>query len=186
MTSSVTPHRFAQRPSPIELAGYGVRLVPLSLDHTEGLQAAAADGELWHLRVTSVPEPENTTAYIQAALDGQANGTMLPFAVLDAGTGVVLGSTRYHDIIPEVARLEIGYTWYAARCQRTHVNTACKLLLLRTPSIRWVAPWWAGEPTTSISSRNGPSNGWAHAKTASFATMPCDATAPFATRSCTA
>ncbi|HLU16396.1 MAG TPA: GNAT family N-acetyltransferase [Burkholderiaceae bacterium] len=131
MTSSVTPHRFAQRPSPIELAGYGVRLVPLSLDHTEGLQAAAADGELWHLRVTSVPKPENTTAYIQAALDGQANGTMLPFAVLDVDTGAVLGSTRYHDIIPEVARLEIGYTWYAARCQRTHVNTACKLLLLR-------------------------------------------------------
>lgn len=121
---------FRQPPEPVELAGFGVRLVPLSPSHASGLKAAAADGELWKLRVTSVPEPENTPDWIQAALNNQALGTMLPFTVLDADTGAVLGSTRYHDILPEVARLEIGYTWYAASHQRTHVNTACKLLLL--------------------------------------------------------
>lgn len=126
-----SPHgAFRAAPRPVELSGHGVRLVPLTLTHTEGLQAAAADGELWKLRVTSVPEPDNTAAYIQDALDGQENGTMLPFAVLDADTGHVMGCTRYHDIVPQVARLEIGYTWYAASYQRTHVNTACKLLLL--------------------------------------------------------
>lgn len=123
--------RFRISPSPVELSGHGVRLVPLAPSHIDGLRAAAADGELWQLRVTSVPEPENTAAYIQDALDGLANGTMLPFAVLNASTGTVMGCTRYHDIVPQVARLEIGYTWYAASHHRTHVNTVCKLLLLR-------------------------------------------------------
>lgn len=123
--------RFALAPEPVELSGYGVRLVPLALHHAEGLAAAAADGKLWQLRVTSVPEPEQTNAYVRAALDGYQQGHMLPFAVLDQATNTVLGSTRYHDILLNVARLEIGYTWYAARIQRTHVNTACKLLLLQ-------------------------------------------------------
>lgn len=122
---------FRTLPAPVELSGHGIRLIPLDPSHVSGLQNAAADGELWRLRVTSVPEPENTATYIQDALNGLANGTMLPFAVLDANTGTVIGCTRYHDIVPAVARLEIGYTWYAARHQRTHVNTACKLLLLR-------------------------------------------------------
>ncbi|WP_322996707.1 GNAT family protein [Castellaniella sp.] len=108
-----------------------MRLVPLSLDHIPGLRIAAADGELWNLRVTSVPEPADTEAYVATALQGQADGHMLPFAVLAADTGVVLGATRYHDILPAVARLEIGYTWYAQSVQRTQVNTACKLLLLQ-------------------------------------------------------
>lgn len=131
MAPTATDSRFRIQPAPVELSGYGVRLVPLASTHVEGLQAAAADGELWQLRVTSVPEPENTASYIEDALKGQANGSMLPFAVLDASTGAVIGSTRYHDIVPQVARLEIGFTWYAASRQRTYVNTACKLLLLR-------------------------------------------------------
>lgn len=131
MTTLSNDSRFLVQPRPVELTGYGVRLTPLALTHVSGLEAAAADGELWRLRVTSVPAPGNTTTYVQTALDGQAQGTMLPFAVLDATTGRVLGSTRYHDIIAPVGRLEIGYTWYAAQYQRSHVNTACKLLLLR-------------------------------------------------------
>ncbi|MFV0282986.1 MAG: GNAT family N-acetyltransferase [Castellaniella sp.] len=121
---------FRQSPRPITLEGHGVRLVPLSPDHADSLRAAAADGELWNLRITSVPEPEQTGAYIDQALQGLADGHMLPFAVTDAASGQVLGTTRYHDIIPAVARLEIGYTWYARSHQRTRVNTACKLLLL--------------------------------------------------------
>jgi RimJ/RimL family protein N-acetyltransferase len=112
---------------PVTLEARGVRLVHLALTHEAGLKAAAADGELWKLRITSVPEPHETRGYIETAL---ATGNRLAFAVTDAATGEVLGSTSYHDIVPNLKRVEIGYTWYAARCQRTHVNTTCKLLML--------------------------------------------------------
>jgi N-acetyltransferase len=115
---------------PVTLKGRGLELQPLSLAHEQGLRAAAADGELWRIRVTSVPEPEHTRAYVEAALQSQADGHRLPFAVLDAATGDVLGCTSYHDIVPAVQRVEIGWTWYAARAQRSHVNTSCKLMLL--------------------------------------------------------
>lgn len=112
---------------PVTLEARGVRLVPLALAHEAGLKAAAADGELWKLRITSVPEPHETRGYIETAL---ATDNRFAFAVTDAATGEVLGSTSYHDIVANLKRVEIGYTWYAARCQRTHVNTTCKLLML--------------------------------------------------------
>jgi RimJ/RimL family protein N-acetyltransferase len=112
---------------PVTLEARGVRLVPLALTHEAGLKAAAADGELWKLRITSVPEPHETRGYIETAL---ATGNRLAFAVTDAATGEVLGTSSYHDIVPNLKRVEIGYTWYAARCQRTHINTTCKLLML--------------------------------------------------------
>lgn len=120
-----------RRVEPVVLEQAPVRLVPLGLEHEEGLKHAAADGELWNLRVTSVPEPDQTRAYIQAALDGRAQGHRLAFAVLDAASGTVIGSSSYHDIVPAVERLEIGYTWYAASRQRSAVNTTCKLLLMQ-------------------------------------------------------
>ena len=116
-------------PKPATLDGHGIRLEPLSKEHEKGLAEAAKDGKLWELWFTSVPEPEKAGAYIETALAGQKAGHMLPWAVLDVQTGVVLGSTRYHDIIPEADRVEIGWTWYAQRVQRSHVNTVCKLLL---------------------------------------------------------
>jgi RimJ/RimL family protein N-acetyltransferase len=85
---------------------------------------------LWTLWFTSVPSPDETHAYISAAHAGQDAGHMLPWAVRDLATGTIVGSTRYHDIVPAIDRVEIGYTWYARRCQKTHVNTACKWLLL--------------------------------------------------------
>ncbi|MGE5730747.1 MAG: GNAT family N-acetyltransferase [Gemmatimonas sp.] len=116
--------------APVTLEGQGIRLEPLTPDHEDGLTAAAADGRLWELWFTSVPEPEQTAAYIANALDGQRAGHMLPWAVRELETGAIVGSTRYHDIVPQVDRVEIGWTWYAARWQRSHVNTVCKLLLL--------------------------------------------------------
>ena len=116
--------------APVNLSLRGVQLVPLGLEHEAGLRAAAADGELWNLRVTSVPEPEQTRNYIEQALQMRAEGNRFAFAVLDEATGRVLGSTSYHDILPAVQRLEIGYTWYAKSAQRSRVNTTCKLLLL--------------------------------------------------------
>jgi RimJ/RimL family protein N-acetyltransferase len=115
---------------PVVLSDRGITLVPLELAHEAGLREAAADGELWNLRITSVPDPQGTRKYIQDALDGRAAGHRLAFAVLDDATGAVLGSSSYHDILPAVKRVEIGYTWYARRCQRTHVNTTAKLLLM--------------------------------------------------------
>lgn len=114
----------------VALERHGVRLEPLSPAHRDGLAAAAADGALWQLWFTSVPRPEEVERYIAAALEGRRAGHMLPWAVVEAATGRVIGSTRYHDIVPAIDRVEIGYTWYAASRQRTHVNTACKLMLL--------------------------------------------------------
>jgi len=116
--------------APVTLEGHSVRLEPLSVEHEAGLAAAAADGQLWKLWYTSVPEPAGTRGYIDAALEGQQAGHMLPWAVRDLATQTIAGSTRYHDIVPTADRVEIGYTWYAQRCQRTRINTACKLLLL--------------------------------------------------------
>lgn len=115
---------------PITLTDRGVRLEPLALSHEEGLRAAAADGQLWTLRVTSVPEPENTRKYIEDALRMRADGNRFAFAVVDDASGEVLGTTSYHDILPAVKRVEIGYTWYRKSVQRSHVNTTCKLLMM--------------------------------------------------------
>ena len=115
---------------PVTLERGPVRLVPLELEHGAGLAAAAADGELWNIRVTSVPEPGATRAYIETALRMRDEGHRLAFAVLDADTGQVIGCTSYHDIVPAVERIEIGYTWYAQSRQRSSVNTVTKLLMM--------------------------------------------------------
>jgi RimJ/RimL family protein N-acetyltransferase len=115
---------------PIKLSARGVSLVPLAMAHEEGLRAAAADGELWNIRVTSVPEPKDTRKYIEDALEMREAGLRFPFAVIEDSTGKVIGSSSYHDIVPAIQRLEIGYTWYAKSYQRSHVNSTCKLLLM--------------------------------------------------------
>lgn len=116
--------------APITLEGRGIRLEPLLLEHEEALAAAAMDGQLWNLWYTFVPKPEETKSYIEDALKGQQVGHMLPWAVRELTTGKIVGSTRYHDVLPEIDRVEIGHTWYAASWQRSHVNTTCKLLLM--------------------------------------------------------
>ena len=116
--------------APITLEGHGIRLEPLTLEHEADLSAAAADGELWNLWFTSVPSPDETKTYIENALAGYKAGHMLPWAVRELTTGKIVGSTRYHDVIANIDRVEIGYTWYAKSWQKSHVNTVCKLLLL--------------------------------------------------------
>ncbi|OYQ39178.1 GNAT family N-acetyltransferase [Rhodoferax sp. TH121] len=115
---------------PVTLCARGVQLAPLGLEHEAGLRTAAADGELWTLRITSVPEPEQTRKYIEDALAMREAGNRFAFVVLEESTGRVLGSSSYHDILPAVKRVEIGYTWYAQSSQRSHVNTTAKLLLM--------------------------------------------------------
>jgi len=117
-------------PKPVTLERDGIRLEPLMPEHQDDLVAAASDGNLWELWFTSVPEPGAVSTYIRDALKGQSDGHMLPWVVCDLKTNTIVGSTRYHDIVPAIDRVEIGWTWYASRCQRTNVNTTCKLLLL--------------------------------------------------------
>jgi RimJ/RimL family protein N-acetyltransferase len=117
-------------PRPVTLEGHGVRLEPLAASHLEGIEAAAADGKLWELWFTSVPEPGKTRAWLETALAGQEAKSMLPWAVRDLKSGAIVGSTRYHDIIAAADRVEIGWTWYGRDYQRSPVNTECKLLLL--------------------------------------------------------
>lgn len=115
----------------ISLQGNGLVLEPMTPDHAQGLMQASADGELWKLWFTSVPKPDEAAVgrYIDQALEGFKAGHMLPWVVRDRASGDVLGTTRFHDVVAAADRVEIGYTWYAQRCQRSHVNTTCKLLL---------------------------------------------------------
>jgi RimJ/RimL family protein N-acetyltransferase len=116
---------------PRVLEGRGVRLEPLGTEHVEGLARAVQDGRLWELWYTGIPEPRAVPAYVESALKGQAEGHMLPWAVRELASGTVIGSTRYHDVVAAIDRVEIGYTWYAKSWQRSHVNTTCKLLLFQ-------------------------------------------------------
>jgi N-acetyltransferase len=120
-------------PRPITLEANGVRLEPLQPSHAAALRDAAADGELWKLWYVAVSglAPGKEQGYVEAALEGQRTGDMLPWVVRELSTDTIVGSTRYGHIIREIGRVEIGYTFYAQRWQRTHVNTTCKLLLLR-------------------------------------------------------
>jgi RimJ/RimL family protein N-acetyltransferase len=117
-------------PKPVALEGNGVRLEPLALEHVDDLKVAAADGKLWELWFTSVPEAEQTRKYVEDALEAQRAGNQIAWVVRDLATNTIVGATRYHDIVASIDRVEIGWTWYAASRQRSHINTSCKLLLL--------------------------------------------------------
>ncbi len=115
---------------PVALERGGIRLEPMTADHSSEIAEAASDGRLWELFFTSVPSPEEAAGYVDRALEGLAAGHMLPWVVRDLESDTIIGSTRFHDVVPTLDRVEIGYTFYAARFQRTRVNTTCKLLLL--------------------------------------------------------
>jgi RimJ/RimL family protein N-acetyltransferase len=117
--------------APVTLEGHGVRLEPMATTHHDALAAAAADGELWNLWFTSVPAPDQTAGYIETALRGYTDGHMLPWVVRNLATDTIVGTTRYHDIIADADRVEIGWTWYGVSWQRSHINPACKLLLMK-------------------------------------------------------
>lgn len=117
-------------PTAAVLEGNGVRLEPLAPSHAADFALAVPDGKLWELWYTAVPSPDRAEAYVADALAGSRAGHMVPWAVRELSTNKIIGSTRYHDVVPAIDRLEIGYTWYAASWQKSHVNTACKLLLL--------------------------------------------------------
>jgi RimJ/RimL family protein N-acetyltransferase len=116
---------------PVELHGEHVSLVPLTMEHYEQLREALMDGELWNLWYTSIPRPENLAAEIERRLALQTKGEMVPFAVIDKRTNQAAGMTTYYRLDQANRRVEIGYTWYRQNCQRTALNTECKLMLLR-------------------------------------------------------
>ena len=118
-------------PPGVVLERDGIRLEPLSAAHEAGIAAAAADGALWNLRFTGVPEPTETRAWIAAAQAGRESGIRQAFAVIDVAAGAVIGSTSFHDMVAAIKRVEIGHTWYAKSRQRSNVNTLCKLMLMQ-------------------------------------------------------
>lgn len=117
-------------PRPVTLERDGIRLEPLSQEHLSGIADAAADGELWNLWFTGVPTRTGVEKWFEYAMEGQKAGHMLPWAIRELASGRIVGSTRYHDIVAQIDRVEIGYTFYAKSRQRSNVNTTCKLMLL--------------------------------------------------------
>ncbi len=115
---------------PVVLTGRLVQLEPLSLDHVEGLCVHGLDPQLWRWIPSSVGTAAEMRAYVEAALAEQARGLALPFVIRDRGTGEIVGNTRFGNISAADRRLEVGWTWVAARHQRTGVNTEAKTLLL--------------------------------------------------------
>jgi len=146
---------------PVTLQGQFAILEPLAYAHEEALAMAACDGELWKLWYTSVPSPETTRAYIDTALDMREHKEALPFVVREKASGQVVGSTRFFNVEPAQRRLEIGYTWYAQRVQRSAVNTECKLLLLghAFEQLRCIAvefrTHWMNQPSRAALARLG-------------------------------
>lgn len=117
--------------SPVQLSMNNIRIEPLDFSHETGLIEACKDGELWKLRITSTPHFTQVKEYIELAQKQRQEGSRFAFVVIDETSGKILGTTSYHDILASVKRVEIGYTWYAQSVQRTHVNTTCKLLLMK-------------------------------------------------------
>ncbi|PIE47731.1 MAG: GNAT family N-acetyltransferase [Gammaproteobacteria bacterium] len=126
---------------PVILQNTNVRLEPLNTEHADALAELVTDGNLWELVVTSAPEPKNSQKYIQNALN---TADRLAFAVIDKKTNNLIGTTSYHDILANVKRLEIGYTFYGKSYWRSHVNTSCKLLLLTHAfeTLAWQTVGW--------------------------------------------
>jgi RimJ/RimL family protein N-acetyltransferase len=117
--------------APVILEGRHVRLEPLTPGHAAGLAEIGLDEDLWRWIPTSVRTAEEMSAYVQTALKEQADGSALPFALIEKTSGRVIGSTRYGNIERVHHRLEIGWTWVARAWQRTPINTEAKYLLLR-------------------------------------------------------
>lgn len=115
---------------PVTLSGRYASLVPLAIAQCDELSEAVRDGELWNLWYTSVPAPEAMRAEIDRRLALHKQGSMLPFAVIEAASGQAVGMTTFMNIDCANRRLEIGSTWYRKRVQRTALNTECKLMLL--------------------------------------------------------
>lgn len=124
MSSHVSP---ASQPT---LTGTTVELQPLQAEHASKLVAAAADGELWNMKVTVIPSPETVAQYIATALEGRTAGTVMPFVIVRRDTGQIVGSTRFWKIDTVNRKMEIGHTWLSSSAQRSGINTEAKLLLL--------------------------------------------------------
>lgn len=117
-------------PAQPTLTGEHIVLRPLAASDRQALLDAAADGELWNLKVTVVPDERTVDAYLDTALQGRAAGTVMPFAIVERPSGRVIGSTRFWKIDRNNRKLEIGHTWLSASAQRTRANTEAKWLLL--------------------------------------------------------
>ena len=114
---------------PVTLHGDHVRLEPLTLAHLDALVDIGLEDELWRWTVSQIRTREDMRAYLEEALEAQAQGSALPFVTIDQASNRVAGSTRFANIDREHRRAEIGWTWIASLWQRTAVNTEAKYLM---------------------------------------------------------
>ena len=117
-------------PPDVVLQGEHTLITPLTAAHGPALAEAVKDGELWKLWYTGVAAPGDMAADIERRLVLRAEGSSLPFTVVERTTSEPVGMTTYMNIDAANRRLEIGATWYRAGVQRTAINTECKRLLL--------------------------------------------------------
>ena len=123
--------------STICLTGGTVRLVPLALEHLEGLCAVGLDPTIWALTTLRITNRDEMRDYVELALRDQHAGHTVPFVTMLTATDQIVGATRFANIVPEHRRAEIGWTWIAPPWQRTRVNTEAKYLMLRHAFETW-------------------------------------------------
>ncbi len=123
--------------SALTLEGSAIRLIPLTREHLDPLSAIGLSQDLWRFTTIRVTSRQEMEAYIATALDGQTAGTTLPFVIVEKGAETVIGTTRFHSLVPEHRRVEIGFTWIVPLRQRTGVNTEAKYLMLRHAFEAW-------------------------------------------------
>ena len=120
--------------APVTLEGRHVLLSPMTRERADAIAAAlagaAADGDMWESKVTTIPRPEGMRAYVDTALAELDAGVSMPFVTVDRASGRTVGSTRYMSIEAPHRRLEIGTTWIGKSFQRTAINTEAKYLML--------------------------------------------------------
>lgn len=126
-TGSIAHVDFSDAP---ELHNAFVRLEPLEETHHDELARAAADGEVWKAWYATTPSPQSMAGEIRRRLGLREAGAMVPWAVIDTGTGRAVGMTCFLNLDPANRRLEIGATWLGRSAQGTRINPAAKLLLL--------------------------------------------------------
>jgi RimJ/RimL family protein N-acetyltransferase len=117
--------------APFSLKGFSIRLTPLGYEHLDALCAVGLEPRLWQATTIQVRTRADMEDYIRVVLAAKGGGTALPFVIVDRATDQVIGTTRFHSIVPEHRHLEIGFTWIGIPWQRTSANTEAKYLMLR-------------------------------------------------------
>lgn len=107
-----------------------VQLIPINLEHVEGLYKAAQDKRIWEHMSVDLTDKSRVIQYVEDAIQKRERGTDFAFAIVDKKLGEIIGATWFLDISSQHKRLEIGSTWVNPAYWSSNINTNCKYLLL--------------------------------------------------------